>query len=140
MAIRQDDTYEDIIHLPHHVSTKRKQMSLHDRAAQFAPFAALTGHEAAVKETARLTESRIELDENEIELLDQKLQYIAQHLSERPYAIITYFLPDQRKAGGKYTEIEAKVKKIDQLDHCLVMEDGMIIPIKDILRIDLETK
>ena len=140
MAIRRDDTYEDILHLPHHISTKRKQMSLHDRAAQFAPFAALTGHEAAVKETARLTETRIELDENEIELLDQKLQYILQHLSERPMAAITYFLPDQRKAGGKYTEVEGQIKKIDQWEHRLIMGDGTMIPIADILRIDLERK
>lgn len=132
-------TYDDILHLPHHVSAKRPQMSLHDRAAQFAPFAALTGHEDAVKETARLTEAKIELDENEIELLDQKLRYIAAQ-KEPPTVEITYFLPDQRKNGGSYVETNGKVKRIHQNEQILCMEDGTRIPIEDILRIKLEIK
>lgn len=144
MQIKRNDTYEDIMHLPRHVSAKRKQMSLRDRAAQFAPFAALTGHDAAVQETARLTEKRIQLDENEIALLDQKLQYIAHQLEAedeqgiRDDVTITYFLPDQRKDGGKYVEISGKIKKIDAFHHRLVMEDGTMIPIPDIFRINLE--
>lgn len=134
----QKSPYEDIIHLPHHVSTKRPQMSMKDRAAQFAPFAALTGHEEAVKETARLTDSRIELDENEIQLLDQKLQYIREHLNERPAVIITHFVPDPRKAGGRYLESEGIVKKIWEYDHLIVMEDGTEIPITDILKIEIK--
>lgn len=134
----QKSPYEDIIHLPHHVSPRRPQMSLHDRAAQFAPFAALTGHEEAVKETARLTDCKIELDENEIQLLDQKLQYIRDHLDDRPAVIITHFVPDLRKAGGRYLEHEGIVKKIREYDHFIVMEDGTEILITDILQITLK--
>lgn len=133
--INQKSPYEDIIHLPHHVSIRRPQMSLHDRAAQFAPFAALTGHEEAVKETARLTETKIQLDENEIQLLDQKLQYLREHLQDRPPVIITHFVPDLRKAGGRYLEHEGIVKKIREYDHLIIMEDGTQIPITDILQI-----
>lgn len=133
----QKSPYEDIIYLSHHVSTKRPQMSLHDRAAQFAPFAALTGHEEAVKETARLTDNRIELDENEIQLLDQKLQYLEAQ-SEAPVVEITYFLPDQRKSGGEYIEVQGRLKRIDPYSHSLRMEDGTEIPITDILKIDLK--
>ena len=133
----QKSLYEDIIHLPHHVSQRRPQMSLHDRAAQFAPFAALTGHEEAVKETARMTDSRIELDENEIQLLDQKLQYLEAQ-SETPVIEITYFLPDQRKSGGEYIEVQGRLKRIDRYNQCLRMEDGTEIPITDILKIDLK--
>lgn len=142
MQIKRNDTYEDIIHLPHHVSTKRKQMSLHDRAAQFAPFAALTGHDAAIQETARLTEAKIQLDENEIEVLNQKLQYIATQLEAAPQnrqqVQFTYFLPDGRKSGGKYVEVTGRLRKIDQIRHKLELDDGTMIPIQDILRINLE--
>lgn len=133
----QKSLYEDIIHLSHHVSPKRPQMSLHDRAVQFAPFAALTGHEEAVKETARLTDNRIELDENEIQLLDQKLQYLEAQ-SEAPVVEITYFLPDQRKSGGEYIEVQGRLKRIDPYSHSLRMEDGTEIPITDIIKIDLK--
>lgn len=133
----QKSPYEDIIYLSHHVSTKRPQMSLHDRAAQFAPFAALTGHEEAVKETARLTDNRIELDENEIQLLDQKLQYLEAQL-EQPDIDITYFLPDQRKSGGEYIEVQGRIKRIDRYNHRLQMEDETTIPIEDILKVDIK--
>lgn len=131
----QKSLYEDIIHLSHHVSPKRPQMSMKDRAAQFAPFAALTGHEEAVRETARLTDSKIELDENEIQLLDQKLQYLEAQ-AKQPVIEITYFLPDQRKSGGAYVEVQGRIKRIDRYHHCLRMEDETIIPIDDILKID----
>ena len=131
----QKSPYEDIINLPHYVSTKRTRMPLRDRAAQFAPFAALTGHEEAVKETARLTETRIQLDVDEIQLLDQKLQYIRDHLDTCPAVILTHFVPDARKAGGRYLEHEGVVKKIREYDHVIVMEDGTEIPIADIIRI-----
>lgn len=132
--------YEDIIHLPHHVSPKRPQMPLHDRAAQFAPFAALTGHEEAVKETARLTETKIQLDENEIQLLDQKLQYLRDHLENCPTVIITHFVPDLRKSGGRYLEQEGSVKKIKEYDHTVIMEDGTEIPITNILQIKFKAE
>ena len=131
----QKSLYEDIIHLSHHVSPKRPQMSMKDRAAQFAPFAALTGHEEAVRETARLTDSKIELDENEIQLLDQKLQYLEAQ-AKQPVIEITYFLPDQRKSGGAYVEVQGRIKRIDRYHHCLRMEDETIIPIDDVLKID----
>ena len=129
------ETYQDIIHLPRPVSQRHAPMTLQDRAAQFAPFAALTGHEEAVKETARLTETRIQLDVDEIQLLDQKLQYIRDHLDECPAVILTHFVPDARKAGGRYLEHEGVVKKIREYDHVIVMEDGTEIPIADIIRI-----
>ena len=132
--------YEDIIHLPHHVSPKRPQMPLRDRAAQFAPFAALTGHEEAVKETARLTETKIQLDENEIQLLDQKLQYLRDHLENCPTVIITHFVPDLRKDGGRYIEQEGIVKKIKEYDHLIIMEDGTEIPITNILQIKFKAE
>lgn len=137
MQMKRNDTYQDIIGLPHHVSTRRKQMSLHDRAAQFAPFAALTGHEAAIKETERQTEVKIELDEHEIEILDRKLQYI-EGQEEPPVIEITYFLPDQRKDGGAYVEMKGKIRRIDHNQRRLRMEDGTEIPIGDVLRINLE--
>ncbi len=136
----QNSPYEDIIHLPHHVSVRHSQMPLRDRAAQFAPFAALTGHEEAVKETARLTDCKIELDENEIQLLDQKLQYLRDHLANRPAVIITHFVPDLRKAGGRYLEQEGIVKKIKEYDHLIIMEDGTEIPITNILQIKFKAE
>lgn len=135
----QKSPYEDIIYLSHHVSTKRPQMSLHDRAAQFAPFAALTGHEEAVKETARLTDSKIELDENEIQLLDQKLQYLEAQ-AKQPVIETTYFLLDQRKSGGAYVDVQGRLKRIDRYNQCLRMEDGTEIPITDILKIELKAR
>ena len=129
--------YEDIIHLPHHVSKKRAQMALRDRAAQFAPFAALTGHDAAVQETARLTERKIQLDENEFDLLDQKLQWIEGQI-DPPEVEITYFLPDQRKSGGAYVTTTGKISKIDRQHRQLKMEDGNLIPIENVFRINLE--
>ena len=94
--------YEDIIGLLHHVSTVHPQMSIYDRAAQFSPFAALTGHEAAIRETARLTEEQAELNEDKKEELNEKLQELMAHAEEHPTVTVTYFKPDDRKEGGKY--------------------------------------
>src|ERR1035437_4752031 len=96
------DPYDDIIHLPHHISTTHPHMSAYDRAAQFAPFAALTGHDAAIAETARLTERRVELDEYSKADLNQRLCIIQDRMDEQPEVSITYFQPDQRKTGGAY--------------------------------------
>lgn len=137
MQIKRNDTYDDILYRERPVSAKRKPMSMRDRAAQFAPFAALTGHEDAVKETARLTDRKIELDENEFAILDQKLQYVEAQ-QESPLIEVTYFLPDQRKDGGAYVEVRGKIKKIDHNLRRLQMEDGTLIPMQDILRINLE--
>ncbi len=127
--------YDDIIHLPHHVSTRHPQMTAADRAAQFSPFAALTGYEAAIAETARLTERKPELDENKKEELDIKLQMIREHLSMKPEAAITYFVPDSRKAGGSYLQVSGIVKKVDEREHLIIMEDGTSIPFHEIYEI-----
>ena len=129
------EKYERILSHPHHVSAERKRMSLHDRAAQFAPFAALTGFEASVEEEARLTEARIELDEYEIERLDRKLELLREQVSEASFAI-TYFIPDGRKKGGAYVTKKGAVKRIDEYERRLVVEDGTVIPIDDIINIE----
>lgn len=128
--------YDDIINLPHHTSPKRPRMSMIDRAAQFSPFAALTGYDAAVKETARLTDQRMELDEYAKAALDERLQIIQDHLSEMPEVTITYFQPDDRKAGGAYLSVTGSIKKIDAYEKCVVMIDKQKIPIEEIFGIE----
>lgn len=127
--------YDDIIHLPHHVSATHPQMPAADRAAQFSPFAALTGHDDAMKETARLTDPRVELDENAKELLNKKLWYVQAMLTEQPEITVTYFRPDEAKDGGRYITAKGKIKKIDVYGHFLFMLDGLRIPINDIIEI-----
>ena len=102
--------YDDMLHLPHHVSEKHPAMSVHDRAAQFSPFAALTGYDAAVQETARLTDRRIELDEGEKAAIDQRLTLVQERLPEPTEVTITYFVPDKKKAGGAYVSVTGTVK------------------------------
>lgn len=121
--------YEDIIDRPHHVSPNKGQMPIGDRAAQFSPFAALTGYDDAVKETARLTEEWIELDENSKVILNRRLQELKAHIKEQPEIIVTYFLPDARKKGGSYLTITGKVKKINEYERLIIFTDGSFIPI-----------
>lgn len=128
--------YDDIIHLPHHVSSVHPRMSAIDRAAQFSPFAALTGHEAAISETARLTDARPELDETKKEELDAKLQVIREYLSMEPEIAITYFVPDARKEGGSYLRTIGAVKKLDDVRHHVIMTNGTSIPMNDICEIE----
>lgn len=130
--------YDDIIHLPHHVSSTHPQMSLSDRAAQFAPFAALTAHGAAIRETARLTDARIELDENEKAILDERLRMVRETRSEQPEITITYFQPDHRKDGGKYVTVTGSVKKFDMYGHAVLMNDGLRISFREIYKIEGE--
>lgn len=130
--------YDDIINLPHHVSATRPRMTLIDRAAQFAPFAALTGYESAVKEAARLTDKRIELDEYEKEALSEKLQLILEQLDECPEITVTYFQPDDKKDGGAYVALTGCVKKIDEFERVVVMTNGTKVSIEKILQIDSE--
>lgn len=130
--------YDDIINLPHHVSATRPRMSVSDRAAQFSPFAALTGHGAAVKETARLTDKRIELDEGIKDDLSHRMQIVSDSIKERPEISITYFKPDERKNGGEYITAISSVKKIDKHKRVVVMTDGTLIPIDEIISIDGE--
>lgn len=128
--------YDDIINLPRPISTKHPKMSALDRAAQFSPFAALTGYEAAISETARLTDTRPELDENKKEELDDRLQIIREHISLEPEIVITYFVPDSRKEGGSYIQAVGIVKKLDEAEHKVIMKNGTIISINDIYGIE----
>ena len=132
------DKYDDIINMPYQGSKRNKKMSMIDRAAQFSPFAALAGHGEAVKETERLTESFVELDENVKAVLDERIQIIKAELSKHPEIRITYFVPDQRKEGGSYMEIRGVVKKISEFKRILIMEDGTEIPFDHISEIDGE--
>lgn len=133
-----EEKYADIIHLLHPASKKHPRMNSVARAAQFSPFAALTGYDSAVKETARLTESRIELDEYSKEVLDQKLWEIREHLHEHPEVKITYFQPDEQKSGGAYLTIRGIVKKIDTYGQCIVLEDGKRVPIGEIIEMECD--
>jgi len=128
--------YDDILNLPHHVSASRPHMPAADRAAQFAPFAALTGYDAAVRETARQTDARLELDECEKEALNDKLRVIDEHLENAPEVTVTYFRPDGRKAGGAYVTVSGAVRKIDGYARVVVLADGGRIPIDEIAGID----
>ena len=130
--------YNEIMGLPHHVSKNRPQMPMSDRAAQFAPFAALTGYDAAIKETGRLTDERIELDVEALSALDMKYQILMEALDEAPEVTITYFQPDERKAGGKYVSAVGTVKKVDDFERRITMQDGSKIPMDDVLIIDGE--
>ena len=132
-------TYDDIIHLPHHVSAIHPHMSAIDRAAQFSPFAALTGYDAAIKETARLTDKRVELDESMKAALSNKLQMIADRLKEHPEIAITYFQPDGKKNGGAYVTVINTVKKIDVYKRIVVLTDGIVIPVDEIISIDIHS-
>ena len=130
--------YDDIINLPNPTPTCRPRMSMLDRAAQFAPFAALTGYEAVVAEAARLTDDRLELSEDMKIILNDKMQMIVDNLDKEPFVTIRYFVPDKRKAGGAYVEVSGIVKKIDEYERCIVMTDGIKIPIEQVRAIDGE--
>lgn len=127
--------YESIINLPHHVSRTRKPMDMMSRAAQFAPFAALTGHDAAIQETARQTTEQLDQSAEQLEEMSRKLNY-ALSLSDAPLLIITYFQPDSRKSGGAYVTIEGKVKSIDEYSNLMILADDNRIPLSAILSID----
>ena len=124
--------YDDIIDLPHHVSERHPQMSMYNRAAQFAPFAALTGHNAAITEAARLTEAEQELSESDAEVLNRKLAFILQHIKDYILVEIVYFEPDGKKAGGSYRTKAGFIKESDPLAGTIEMDDGSLIPIHHI--------
>lgn len=130
--------YDDIINLPHHTTTSRSHMSAHDRAAQFSPFAALTGYDAAITETGRLTDKRVELDEYRKADLNERLCKIQDQMDEQPEVSITYFQPDKKKSGGAYITVTGCVKKIDAYERTVVMQDDTKIPIDGIFEIDDE--
>ena len=127
--------YEDIVNLPPHISKKHPQPSMMDRAARFAPFAAIAGYEEMVLEEARVTEERVDLDEGALSLLNEKLNMIQEFLDEEPEVTITYFEPDKKKSGGAYVSITGVVKRIDEYEHFVIMTDGKKIRIEDIYAI-----
>lgn len=138
------DSYDDILHLPHPTSKRHPRMPLSDRAAQFAPFAALTGHEEAIRETARLTDSFVELDEGQRERLDKRLQLLRAETGKGKVpplgavVRVTYFQPDARKEGGAYMTVCKAVKKVDGYGRKLLFADGTAIPIENIVSIEGE--
>ena len=130
--------YADIIDLPRPESGRHPKMSLHDRAAQFSPFAALTGHSAAIDETARLTDRKLSLSEERQAELNRMWQYLTERVKERPRLKITYFVKDEKKAGGLYMTISDRLKKLDPYKGILVMEEGISICYSDIYEMELE--
>ena len=129
--------YDDIIGLPHHVSSTRPHMPMLDRAAQFQPFRALTGYEDAVQETARYTDEKVELTEDEKALLDMELQRLSDDIARRPQVTLTCFRPDKKKSGGAYVTTTGRLKKIDDIEGALILASGERIVIEDILDIQV---
>lgn len=127
--------YDSIINLPHHTSKVRKPMSMEDRAAQFAPFAALTGHDEAVRETARITSERIELSEDEARRLNARMDY-ALSLARPPELTVTHFVADTLKCGGRYVQTTGRIKKVDTYKGAVILQDGTAIALADIMSID----
>lgn len=134
--MKAESKYDDIINMPHHVSSKRPQMSIEARAAQFAPFAALVGYDDVIKETIRLTSNKKDMNEALKDILDDKLQNLHNILEDRPIVTFTYFVPDERKDGGEYARITGIVKKIDSYNKIIKMQDGNIISIDEIFDIE----
>ena len=131
-------SYEDIINLPPHISKKHPQPTMMERAARFAPFAAIAGYEEMVLEEARVTEERIDLDEGTLALLNEKLNMILEFLDEEPEVMITYFEPDKKKDGGAYVSVTGVVKRIDEYEHLVIMTDGKKINIEEIYNLQSE--
>ena len=129
--------YDDIIHLPHHSSPTRPRMSMHDRAAQFAPFAALTGHDAAVAEAGRQTEKRIELAQDSRDAINRMLQQLKE-MPTQPQIALTYFRADERKEGGAYLTVRSHLRRIDPVYHTLTLETGETVPLEDVLEIRID--
>lgn len=130
------EKYKDIINLPHKQSAKRPHMTLLDRAAQFAPFAALTGYDDAIKETGRLTDERIEMSEEKLAVLNARYQMLVDHLGEEPEVTITYFVPDIYKSGGSYITMTGIIKKLDAYERLITMTDGTKILMDDVLTLE----
>jgi len=132
---KENNPYLDIINLNHPISTSRKRMSHYNRAAQFSPFAAVVGYDGAIKETARLTDQRIELDESQKIVLSERLSLIKDQLGKKQEIEITYFQPDERKTGGEYRCLVGIIKKIDEYERVVVMKDETKIDIEEIIEI-----
>lgn len=128
--------YEDIVNLPPHISKKYPQPTMMERAARFAPFAAITGYEEMVLEEARITEDRMDLDESTLAMLNEKLNIIQEFLDKEPEVRITYFEPDKKKSGGAYVSVTGKVKRIDEYERLVIMTDGKKICIDEIFGLE----
>ena len=128
--------YDDMIDLPHPTSNKHPRMSIQDRAAIFSPFAALSGHGAAIAETARLTDQRMELDEDTKAELDQRQAVLLEHIEEQPEITVPWFQPDERKEGGAYCTVTGRLKKIDEAARTLILLDGTAIPLEDVVGLE----
>ena len=131
-----DKNYDDIINLPCPTSKRHPRMAMIDRAAQFAPFAALTGYDDAITETGRLTNEKIDLSDETKERIDLKINFLIDNIEENPEITVTYFVPDKRKSGGEYLTVTGKLKKIDGYEQTLLMMDGLKISIFEILSIE----
>ena len=138
MNMSYNHEYDDIINLEHHKSKKHPPMSLYARSAQFAPFAALTGYEEAVTETARDVTKRIDIDEELKNILDSKIQILSEKIKNKPEVVFTYFIPDLTKDGGKYINVTGVIKKIDLFNQNIILEDKTEIPINEIIDISGE--
>ena len=134
--LKRSNKYNDIINLPHHVSNTHPSMSVYARSAQFAPFAALKGYDDEIKETGRVTNKRIDIDEELKNELNIKLKVIAKNILNKPRISFTYFIPDERKDGGKYTKTTGCVKKIDEYKKMIILEDNIKFNICDIVNIE----
>ena len=128
--------YDDIINLPHPDPYKRTRMSLYNRAAQFSPFSALTGHDDAIKETGRLTDGKIELEQDAVEDINRKLTWIKDNINSKPKVTITYFVPDESKSGGRYVTKAVTVVKVDEVNRWVVSEDNCTILLNCIWKIN----
>ena len=128
--------YDDIINLPHHVSTRHPRMPAIDRAAQFSPFAALTGFEGAIREAGRLTDSEVDLSEDQKVDLDARLRMLEDVLPQHPKVTVVYYVPDKYKSGGAYISVSGEIKKIDRIGSNIILQDNTAIPIDSILQID----
>lgn len=140
---KSEDTkhkYEDIINMPHHVSTRYKQMSIESRAAQFAPFAALTGYGDEIKEASRLTDKKINLVDNEKDILNYKLQVIKKNIKNKPQVLIKYFIPDIKKSGGSYKIENKQIKKIDETLKKIIFMDNSYVLFENIINIKIINK
>ena len=128
--------YDDIINLPHPTSKRHPRMPIRDRATIFSPFAALSGHGAAIAETARLTERRMELDEDSRAELDRKQGVLLEHIDEQPEITITWFQPDEKKDGGAYLTATGRLKKFRELERILLLADGTEIPLQNVVALE----
>lgn len=138
MNRNNEHKYDDIINLPHHVSQRHPSLGRDSYAAQFSPFAALTGYDGVVAEVARTTDQQIELDEDAKARIDLQLQILIDHIDEEPTITVIYFVPDKRKSGGAYVTVEGKVETIDEFERVIVLQDKTKIPVSDIYEIQSE--